>query len=135
MGVYTTVADVRAEPEVGAANPPTDATIESYITQAEDQLDVWLGGWPVQTTGPSAGRKIVQINVDGWRWTKLNRAATRLAARLYADPSLLQGPRYASVSGPDFSKSQPAPTLRRLMDVVAPLNASGLRQLGARAIA
>lgn len=135
MGVYTTVAAVRAEPEVPDVAPPSDADLEAYIAQAEDQLDEWLGGWPVQLDGPSAGRKIVQADVDAWRWTKLGRAATRLAARFYSNPSLLEGPAWTSIKGPDFEKSGAAPTLRKIRDVVAPLNASGLRSLSGRAAA
>jgi hypothetical protein len=133
MGIYATVAELRAEPEVPDAAPPADATLEALLTQAEDQIDEWLGGWPLQTTGPSAGRKIAQTGVQAWQWAKLKRATLRLAARLYATPDILAGAQWQSISGPDFSKSGPAPATRRISDVAAPLNASGLRVLGARA--
>lgn len=133
MGIYALVADVRAEPEVPDAAPPADAEIEALITQAEDQVDEWLGAWPLQTDGPSAGRKIAQADVDGWQWDKLKRAVVRLAARLYAKPSLLQGPEYGSTSGPDFSTSKWRGIATRIPDVTAPLNASGLRNMSGRA--
>lgn len=131
MGIYATVAQLRAEPEVPDADPPSDATLEGWIAQAEDQIDEWLGAWPVQPDG----RKIVQVDTEAWRWDKISRATVRLAARLFANPNVLAAARYTSISGPDFSKSGPAPALRQLGDVTAPLNASGLRILGARATA
>lgn len=133
MGIYATVAQVRAEPEVPDAAPPADAEIEALITQAEDHLDAWLGSWAIQVDGPSAGRKIVQADIEAWQWTKLQRAATRLAARLFAKPSLLQGPEYGQTSGPDFSTSKWRGIAARIPDVVAPLNSSGLRNLSGRA--
>ena len=133
MGIYTDVATVRAEPEVPGAAPPTDAELEALIAQAEDQLDEWLGAWPIQTTGASAGRKIAQTDVDSWQWDKLKRAATRLAARLYVKPALLRGPEYGQTSGPDFSQSKWRGIAARIPDVVAPLNTSGLRNLSGRA--
>jgi hypothetical protein len=139
MGIYATVAEVRGEPEVPDAAPPSDVDVESLITQAEDQIDNWLGGWPIQTTGPSAGRKIAQVDVEAWQWAKLKRATVRLAARLHASPTILTGREWGTIEGPDFKKSQPiggasAPA-QRLPDVVSPLNASGLRALAARATA
>lgn len=131
MGIYTTAALVRAEPEVPDA--AVDGEIEPLITQAEEQLDEWLGAWRIQPTGASAGRKIAQAEVDAWQWDKLQRATTRLAARLFAKPSLLQGPEYASTSGPDFSTSKWRGIAARIPDVVAPLNGSGLRNLSGRA--
>lgn len=133
MGYYATVAQLRAEPEVPDAAPPDDATLEALIAQASDQIDEWIGARPIVETGGAAGRKIDQAVVIGWQWTKLQRAVVRLAARLYADPGILTGPQWGSVSGPDFSKSSPAPTRRRIADVIAPLNASGLRVTGGRA--
>lgn len=135
MGVYTTVADLRAQPEIPDVAPPDDATLEQTISLAEDRIDDWLGGWPVRLDGPSIGRKIVEDEVEPVAWEKLGTATVRLAARLYANPRLLDGPEWTEISGPDFSTKGRAPTLRKLQDVVAPLNASGLRQLGARATA
>lgn len=133
MGIYATVAELRAEPEVPDAAPPPDADLEAKITQAEEQIDDWLGGWLVNTTGPSSGRKIAQLDVEAWQWAKLRRATIRLAAHLYADPNVLVAAGYQSVSGPDFSKSGPRNARTRIPDVTSPLNASGLRLLGARA--
>lgn len=135
MGYYATVAQVRAEPEVPDASPPDDAALESLIAQASDQIDEWIGPLPMRTTGASAGRLIDQTAVQDWQWTKLQRAVVRLAARLYADPGILTGAAWTNISGPDFSKSGPAPSRRRIADVIAPLNASGLRVTGARATA
>jgi hypothetical protein len=133
VGVYVTVAELRGEPEVPDAAPPADAELEGKIAIAEDQIDAWLGVWPVQTSGPSSGRKIVQTYVEAWQWDKLKRAARRLAARLYATPDLLQAPEWGSVSGPDFSTSNYRGTpAARIPDVVAPLTDSDLRRFGAR---
>jgi hypothetical protein len=133
VGIYTTVALVRAEPEVPDAAPPSDAELEALIAQAEDQVDDWLGAWPIRVVGPSAGRKIVQAEVVSWQWNKLQRAVTRLAARLHVEPALLRTPEWDSVSGPDFSRSGHRGMAARLPDVAKPLNTSGLRNLGARA--
>lgn len=133
MGYYATVAQLRAEPEVPDA--ADDATLEALIEQASDQIDEWIGPRPVVTTGAAAGRRVDETSVLAWQWTKLQRAVVRLAARLYADPNVLVGAAWSSISGPDFSKSGPAPSRRRISDVVSPLNASGLRVTGARATA
>lgn len=131
MGRYVTVADVRAEPEVPDGDPPTDAEVEARIAIAEDQIDEWLGPW--QIADDVTGAKILEADVSAWQWTKLQRAVIRLAARLYAVPSLLEPATHESISGPDFSKSGPRPATAKLGDVTAPLNASGLRITGARA--
>lgn len=130
MGTYATAADVRAEPDVDDA--ATDAELNKAIDAAEDQIDDWLGAWPVDTT---TGRKIVEADVDAWRFAKLTRAVVRLAAHLFNDPTILAGEQWGTVKGPDFEKSNAAPALRKISDVAAPLNASGLRVLGARASA
>lgn len=133
MGYYATVAQLRAEPEVPDVAPPDDATLEALIEQASEQIDEWLGPRGMITTGDAAGRLVDQDVVAAWQWTKLQRAVVRLAARLFATPDILTGSQWQSISGPDFSKSGPAPARRRIADVVAPLNASGLRVTGARA--
>lgn len=136
MGTYATIADVRAMPEVPDVAPPSDATLEELITQAEDQIDVWLGLWDID---PATGRKIVQADVEPWRFAKLKRATARLAARLYATPTILAAREWGTIEGPDFKKSNPigsaAAPSSRMPDVVGALNASGLRVLSARAVA
>jgi hypothetical protein len=134
VGIYVTVAELRAEPEVPDAAPPSDATLEALIEQAEDRIDELLGPWSIQTSGASEGRKIAEVDVETWQWSKLRRATVRLAARLYDDPSSAQGPAYASISGPDFSQSGWRGLRAQLPDVVAPLESSGLRVTGARAV-
>lgn len=130
MGTYLTVAELRAEPEVPDAAPPADAALEQTITTAEDQIDEWLGPWPYQDNG----RKIVETDVLDWQWGKLKRATARLAALLYETPTLLQAQLYDEVQGPDFRKKGPRPATTKVAhDVAAPLNASGLRLLSARA--
>lgn len=135
MGVYLSPAELRAEPEVPDADPPSDATLEQTIDAAEDRIDGWLGGWPIRDTGPSAGRKIVETEIMVWQWQKLKRATARLAARLHENPNLLAPARYDRVKGPDFEKQGPSSPTAQLADVALPLNASGLRRLGGRATA
>ena len=129
---YTTVAAVRAMPEVPDTAPPSDDELLELITRAEDWIDEHLGPWNVD---PATGRKISQAVVEPWRFAKLSRATARLAARLYANPDLLEPAAYDEVAGPDFRRKGPrSPTGRgRLPDVVGPLNQSGLRLLTARA--
>lgn len=127
---YTTVAAVRAMPEVPDTAPPSDADLVARIIEAEDWIDEQLGPWDVD---PATGRKISEAVIEPWRFAKLSRATARLAARLYANPSLLEPDRYESVSGPDFSRSKPRKPATRIPDVIGPLNASGLRILSARA--
>lgn len=131
MGTYTTIAAVRAMPEVPDTAPPSDLDLEATIERAEDQIDEWLGVWDID---PDTGRKIVEADVEPWRFAKLSRATTRLAARLYANPDLLEPADYDEVRGPDFArKGARSPVGRgRLSDVAGPLNASGLRVLSAR---
>lgn len=135
MGIYATVAQLRAEPEVPDAPPPSDADLEALIAQAEDLLDDWLGAWSVQTTGPSAGRKIAEGDIEAWQWEKLGRATSRLAARLHANASIGEAPEWDTVSGPDFSRSGWRGLRRRMPEVAALINATGLRNLSGRASA
>ena len=131
MGVYVTRAELRAEPEV--PDDLADAACDSLIARAERQVDGWLGPWPVQADGPSAGRKIVQADVDADQWTAITEAARRLAARLFVNPDVLSAPEWDSVSGPHFSTSGHRGTGRRIPDVVVPMRESGLMITGARA--
>jgi hypothetical protein len=132
MGVYVTTDQLRAEPEVPVGDPPSDADLEAIIARAEDQIDAWLPGLPIDE---ATGRAIVETNVAAWQWARLQRATVRLAAHLYADPDILEPTRYDEISGPDFSKKGPRPATGRIPDVTGPLTASALRLTGARATA
>lgn len=120
---YLTAAELKADP--GIPDAMADADALALIENAEDQVDELLGARAVDET---TGRKVVQGDVETWRWTKLKRATLKLAVRLYADPKLADGERWASVSGPDFSVSD-AVGQRFGRDVEAALNQSGLRRL------
>jgi hypothetical protein len=125
---YTTPDAVRSELGVDSTTLTDDAA-GALILTAEDLVDGELGGrWVDQTTG----RKVVAADIDAWRWNKLSRATTLLAARIYSKPDLLE-PRYRSVSGPDFSQSGPTGQALMSAPIEALLNASGLRRLGGRA--
>lgn len=133
-GVYTTVTLMRGEPEVPDTAPPSDSDLETFITRAEDQIDEWLGPYALHTTGASAGRKIAQADIASWRWAKLQRAATRLAVRLYVAGDVLEEPEWDEISGPRFRKKGYRGAARaKLPDVIAPLRASGLIARTARA--
>jgi hypothetical protein len=127
--VYTTPDAVRTEAEVDATTLPDDQATR-WIIRAENLIDAALGArWVDETTG----RKVVQADVDGWRWTKLGDATAILAARLYAHPELLTEQGYMSLSGPDFSRSGPLGSRLFTPEIDALLNASGLRRVGGRA--
>lgn len=126
---YATPAELRAEPEV--PDTATDAELAPVIALAEDRIEDWLGARP---RDPETGRLVVEADVEAWQWTKLRRATVRLAARLFENPDALTPSRYESVSGPDFSKSGPTSPVAQIADVRIPLNASGLRIMGARAV-
>jgi hypothetical protein len=127
---YATVAELREEPEIPDDFDETEAT--RLLEQAEDLVDELLGAWPIDD---ASGRKIVEADVEDWQWAKLKRATLLLAVKLHQDPSLLEGVRWRSVSGPDFSTSQPvgAGPARFGAPVMAALNASQLRRLATRA--
>lgn len=131
MATYATAAEVKLEPEV--PNDADDALVLARLELAEDRIDGWLGPWAVLEDGPSAGRKIAEASVRPWQWAKLKRATVRLAARLYAQPDLLDPPAHGKVAGPDFTVEQATPGVAMIQDVTSPLNASGLRILSARA--
>lgn len=126
--IYTTIAALRTETATDATSLP-DATAIRLIVRAENLIDQALGGRWVDTT---TGRKVVQADIDLWRWNKIMDATTYLAARLYAHPDLLDQ-RYRSVSGPDFTVSGPLGPGLITNEIEALLNASGLRRLGGRA--
>lgn len=132
MGTYAIVLEVRGEPEVPDVAPPSDADLEARIRQAEDWIDSKLSHLPIDAT---TGRRVVEAGVDATTWAQIKRAAIRLAARLHDNPRILQPPAFAEISGPDFSRKAPAPVATRIPDVIGPLNASGLRSTGGRAVA
>lgn len=126
--VYTTITALRTETATDATSLP-DAQATRLITTAENLIDQALGArWVDEATG----RKVVQADIDAWRWNKLSDATTYLAARLYAHPELLDQ-RFSSVRGPDFAVSGPTGPGLITNEIDALLNASGLRRLGGRA--
>lgn len=123
---YCTVAEFEAETGATATGTKGIATIEN----AEDVIDDLLGR---PTSDPATtGRKVVQTDVEAWQWAKLKRATVKLAAALWANPNLVGGRRWKSESGPDFSFSGPQGS-QVGTQVLALLNASGLRNLASRA--
>lgn len=123
-GRYTSPTDLRAELGV-SSTVLDDAAATKLIVDAEDLIDELLG---VRVVDETTGRKVVQSEVDGWRWTKLSRATVKLAARLHKEPGLT-GRLWRSVSGPDFSFSGPLSGTEFGPLVEALLNQSGLRRL------
>lgn len=134
---YATVAALRAEPGMGDLS---DADAARLIADAEDRVDELVVGF--SGIDPETGRRVrVADLADEWRRSKLQRATVILAATAQRTPGAFDPPRYASVSGPDFSKSQPigsgiAPAAKTARRLAAQLLAdAGLRLTGARASA
>lgn len=121
---YSTPGDVREE--LGLTSTQlTDAAAAKLIAAAEILIDEALGARPVDE---DTGRKVDPAAVEAWRWAKLQRASTLLAAEIHRRPEIRRGQRWRSVSGPQFSFSGPAGS--ELPDEVeALLNQSGLRRL------
>ena len=103
MGVYTTPAAVRTAAGVLEA-ALSDPDAERLIAFAEDRIDSLLAGRAVD---PTTGRKVVEVDVEAWQWTKLGTATARLAARFYATPDLIDDVRFRRVSGPEFTLDGP----------------------------
>jgi hypothetical protein len=120
---YTTPDALRAELVVDSTVLP-DARAVVIIENAEDLVDEELGVWPVDSV---TGRKILQSYCEAWQWTKLGRATTKLAARLYNDPKIVDQ-AYRKLSGPDFAHEDPLGSVLG-DDVAALLTQSGLRRL------
>lgn len=120
---YAVADDLRAEAGVDSTTLP-DASANRIIQDAEDIIDEELG---VHFVDIDTGRKIVQANVEPWRWIKLSRATTKLATRLYVEPDLVRETHHQHVAGPDFSFSR-ATTANYGDDIEALLNQSGLRR-------
>ncbi len=134
--VYATAADLRAHTGDDAAALP-DARADSILETAEDAIDDALGARSVDAT---TGRKVAETDVEAWQWVKLKRATVLAAARLLADPGVLDRPIYADTSGPDFAFRGRVGGSGGVADRIGTaamlvLNASGLRRLGARATA
>ena len=126
---YTDSATLRTELGVDLTTLP-DAAALLLIQQAEDQIDVLLGGRPVDET---TLRKVVEANVETWQWGLLDRATVVLASMLYSTPNLLTQAHYRREKGPDFEHEDPL-TGSIPATVTGPLNASGLRVLTGRAL-
>lgn len=103
MGVYATVAELRADPNVGNADPPSDATLEGYIGDVEDLVDRLIGPRALVTTGTAIGRKYDPAGLSDVKVDALRRATVALAVELVKSPAAFDPPRAQSVSGPDFS--------------------------------
>lgn len=133
MAHYVTPAELRVELDLEADDTASlsDAKANRQIRIAEALVERALGPYSRQTSGPQEGRLIAEADVGAWQWEALTDAVKALAARLYRSPELL-GPRFQTVSGPDFSYSGPlGPVLGS--EVPALLNASGLVVRSARA--
>ena len=124
--VYSSADALRAELGVDEATL-SDADAEKLILSAEDITDGMLGRWFTDST---TGRKIVEAEVDAWRWLKLERFTTLLAAYLHLHPGVQGQQRYNTVKGPDFEFSGPLTGGSWVpRSIVAVLNQSGLRRL------
>lgn len=121
---YCTVSELRDHLSVSqAVLDDTHAT--SLIEDAEDVVDDMLGA---RTVDSDTGRKVVEADVDAWRFAKLKRATLRVAAMLYQQPKLLTTRRWETEEGPDFKVSGPLGSMFG-SDVEMALNQSGLRRL------
>lgn len=131
--IYCTSDELRAELNLDD-EVLDDAEATRVIQDAEDIIDRFLGGWSLDGQ-EETGRKVLQIDVEPWQWAKLTRAAVKLAARFYTEPSVLEQ-FYQETKGPDFSVSGPkGGTLVRMLGVrvLALLDDSGLRRLAGHA--
>lgn len=125
-GMYCTPQDLRDEMCISAdTDILPDSTALRVIETACDLIDEELGARPPNTT---TGRKVTQIEVEAWQWTKLTRATVKFAAMIYTKPDVIAGQQWKKMSGPDFSLegrvgSRFGPTIGVL------LNQTGLRRL------
>lgn len=135
MGIYATVADLRADPAIPDAAPPTDAELEAKIADAEDLIDRLLG--PVGVDA-ATGRALTPSVLADWQAGKLERATVILARTAYADAAAFAPPRAKSIEGPSFKLTDlrggmsPAGEVA-LRQAVALLDQAYLRRLAARA--
>lgn len=126
---YTTATALRSHLGVDSTTL-TDARALVLIEAAEDQIDVLLGGWPVDE---DTGRKVTSSDVYDWQWSKLGRATMLLAAHLYSTPGVFTERRFRKESGPDFAVEDPL-TGPVPQSVAAVLNDSGLRRATGRSV-
>lgn len=127
-----TYASVQAlRDELGVSDDRlSDQDAKRVLLDAEDVIDQLLGA---ATSDPDpSGRKVRITDVEAWQWAKLSRATVKVAALLHANPGLLDGQQWTSVSGPDFSFSGPRGAKVGTL-VIGLLNDSGLRNLTGRA--
>lgn len=132
MGVYATVADLRADPNVPDAPPPDDATLEGYLRTAELTVDRLIGPRAVNTLdGPAQGYKYDPARLPAVGVTALRDAVIVLAVELYRNPEALDRPRAQSIQGPDFKLDNVAgvaPAMGRALEAaVVILDNVGLR--------
>ena len=124
---YSSAATLRDELGVDSTALPDD-TANRLIRKAEGEVDRLIGVRPVDDT---TGRKVVQADVDAWQWTKLGRAATVIAATLYASSESIDLPQWERVKGPDFEFQGPNSSTSR--EALNELAQSGLQRLTASA--
>jgi hypothetical protein len=79
-------------------------TAGRLLEDASDWIDAQLGAREID---PATGRKVIEDEVEPWQWAKLTRATLKVAAKLYADPSLLTPQQFDTVKGPDFETTGP----------------------------
>jgi len=129
VAVYYTDADALRD-RLGVDDTALpDAAAEDLIAHAEILIDSVMGPAVVDAT---TGRKIVESEVDAWRWQCVTDAACILAASIHTDKDRYDtGSPYDSVTGPDFAVSGRSSTggLSELLGarVMGLLNHSGLR--------
>lgn len=132
-GTYTTPGALRLELNMDEDDTDTlsDVAATKLILDAEDAVDAMLGVgylWVDEDTG----RKVVEADVEGWQWSKLDRATAKMAAALYRDPTMMSGQRYNKITGPDFSREGPLGA-QAGSQITALLDDSRLRRLTSRA--
>lgn len=100
MATYATVADLRADPSVADAPPPTDAELEVILVRAEDTVDRLIGPRPAGANG----RKYDPAGIlSAPHADALKRATLAIAVTAAGAPDAFDPPPAQSVSGPDFT--------------------------------
>jgi hypothetical protein len=100
---YATPDALRAELGLTPAELDDDAA-NRLIVNAQERVDELVGPGTIDI---DTGLKIKVAAIQPWQALKLQRATVILAKAEQRDPDAFTPPRYASISGPDFSKSQP----------------------------
>lgn len=135
MATYATVEALRADPAIGDADPPTDATLEARLVDAEDLIDRVIGPHGIDE---ATGRALIPGDLDDWRTAKIARATIILARTAITTPGAFDPPAGGTIEGPVFKVSNitggmsPAGTTA-LRAAVALLDQAGVRRLTARA--